>query len=69
MNTDKHAHEYCPRCKTSMFTYLDEHHGETYCDKCGLVIRDSTIHTINTELELQEYNTHRLYSLHYKRRG
>ena len=69
MNTDKHAHEYCPRCKTYKTTYYDEHHAETYCDKCGLVIRDSTINTIRQQEKLKQYQMHQLYRLHYKKKG
>ena len=34
----KHAERYCPFCKTSDYTLLDELHGEIFCEKCGIVI-------------------------------
>ena len=68
MNTDKHAHEYCPRCRTTAHTYTDEHHAETYCEKCGLVIRDSSINSISQYIRLDQYREHQLYKLHYKKR-
>lgn len=69
MNTDKHAHEYCPRCRTTQYTYNDEHHNEVYCDKCGLVIRDSSINSISQYIELNQYNEKQLYRLHYRKRS
>jgi len=69
MNTDKHAHEYCPRCKTTAFTFNDEHHAEIYCNKCGLIIRDNSINKITEDIRLQEYQEKRIYKLHHRRMG
>ncbi|MGN0176655.1 MAG: TFIIB-type zinc ribbon-containing protein [Methanobrevibacter sp.] len=38
----KHAERYCPFCKTSGFTLLDEFHGEIFCEKCGTVLHNFT---------------------------
>jgi hypothetical protein len=62
-----HAHEYCPRCKTHKHTYHDKHHDEVFCEKCGLVIRDTSINSIYQTIQLLEYNEKRLYKLHRKR--
>ena len=35
----KHAERYCPFCKTSDYTLLDQFHGETFCEKCGFVFQ------------------------------
>ena len=67
MNTDKHAHEYCPRCKTTAFTFNDEHHAEIYCDHCGLIIRDNSINSITRTMQLRKYQERRIYKLHYKK--
>ncbi|WP_405296417.1 TFIIB-type zinc ribbon-containing protein [Methanobrevibacter sp.] len=37
----KHADSFCPICKSSDYSLLDEHMGETFCVKCGLVLHES----------------------------
>ena len=69
MNTDKHAEIPCPRCKTNQHTFLDEHHTEIYCDKCGLVIQDNSINTVTDNIRLQEYQEKKIYKLHHRRMG
>lgn len=47
----KHAERYCPFCKTSDYTLLDEFHGEVFCEKCGLVIQGTYNRNSIVELE------------------
>ena len=37
----KHADSFCPICKSSDYSLFDEHRGETFCAKCGLVLHES----------------------------
>ena len=37
----KHADSYCYICKSSDYSLFDEHRGETFCAKCGLVLHES----------------------------
>lgn len=66
-STYKHAHKYCPKCRTNKYTLLDEHHAEIYCDKCGLIIQDTSINTICDYIRLKKYNEKQLYRLHHKK--
>lgn len=47
----KHADEYCHICKTSEWSLFDEHRGEVYCAKCGLVLRSPTRKSVVEILE------------------
>lgn len=47
----KHVERYCPFCKTSDYTLLDEFHGEVFCEKCGLVIQGTYNRNSIVELE------------------
>ncbi|MBR3139504.1 MAG: hypothetical protein IKF11_01370 [Methanobrevibacter sp.] len=34
----KHAEWYCPSCKCTDYSLLDEVHGEIFCAHCGTVL-------------------------------
>jgi len=54
------GHKVCPECLHNDFT-VDLHHAETYCNTCGLIVKDSTIRPLksNTYIinRLQELQT------------
>lgn len=49
----KHAERYCPFCKTSDYTLLDEFHAEVFCEKCGSVLPGPNNRKLIVELEIK----------------
>ena len=47
------GHPVCPDCYNDVFI-TDLFHAESYCSKCGLVVRDNTITDIRTGQYLKE---------------
>ena len=59
----KHINIICPECKNNQIL-VDEFHQETYCTKCGLVLKDNTIFKLSNVIQAEEnknQNLHRFW--------
>jgi transcription initiation factor TFIIIB Brf1 subunit/transcription initiation factor TFIIB len=55
----KHISIVCPECKGTQ-VLVDPMHQETYCTKCGLILKDNSIFKITIELDQEQEKNIRL---------
>ena len=67
MNNYKHIQTVCPECKNTETIYYDSFHDETFCNKCGRILKDNSIFLITTALQ-EDHNKERgIRKLHHRR--
>jgi transcription initiation factor TFIIIB Brf1 subunit/transcription initiation factor TFIIB len=50
---NKHINVICPECKSTDIL-VDDFHQETYCTKCGLVLKDTSIFRVSLVITAEE---------------
>ena len=58
---------HCPECKSNKILY-DNFHDETFCNHCGLILKDNTLTLITTIIQEDKEKEKGIRRLHYKKR-
>ena len=61
-----HIRITCPECKSKEILY-DNFHDETFCEKCGLIIKDNTLFSIPKAIIKSQQKEKFIRSLWYKK--
>ena len=57
---------HCPECKTEQVLY-DTFHNETFCNKCGLILKDNSLSLITDLMQEDRDKERAIRRLHYKK--